>query len=295
MRTNKPRNRADGAPLALKLLRATLRLSALVSTEFAGHWVNRLWFRSRRFPEPARERQWLADAQCTTLTHRGRSLAVYAWGEGPTVLLVHGWHGRGAQLGAFAAPLVAAGFRVVAFDAPAHGRTPGQATNLPEASEALRVVAGTFPLLHGVIAHSFGVACTLDAIRHGLAPRRVVALSAPSSIEFLMDSFAARLAVPTAVMAVHRRLMEQQFGADVWQRLSPTIIARGLTIPALLFHDDEDRDVPWQEGETLAHAWPDASFLRTHGLGHRRILRDQKVVARAVAFMHGVQTHEEGA
>jgi pimeloyl-ACP methyl ester carboxylesterase len=272
--------RENDLPVAFRLFRAALTLAALVSTELTGRWVNHLWFRSRRFLEPAREKEWLASAERLTLTHRDRPLAVYRWGAGPTVLLVHGWHGRGAQLGAFAAPLVAAGYRVVAFDAPAHGRTPGHATDLPEVSEALLTVAHAFPPLHGVIAHSFGAVCILVAISHGLAPRRVVALSAPASIEYLMNSFAARLGIPTAVMDVHRRLMEQRFGADVWRRFSPTDIARSLNIPALLVHDEEDHDVPWQEGEALARAWPGATWVPTQGLGHRRILRDPDVVAR---------------
>jgi len=283
--------RANDLPVAFRLLRAALTLAALVSTELTGRWVNRLWFRSQRFPEPAREKEWLAGAQRLTLAHRDRPLAVYHWGKGPTVLLVHGWHGRGAQLGAFAAPLVAAGYRVVAFDAPAHGRTPGRATDLPEVSEALLTVADAFPPLHGVIAHSFGVAGTLVATRQGLAPRRVVALSAPASIDFLMDSFAARLGIPTAVMDVHRRLMELRFGADLWRRFSPTEIARDLDIPALLMHDKEDHDVPWQQGEALARAWPGAAWVRTQGLGHRRILRDPDVVARVVAFMAESAAH----
>ena len=277
--------RADDLPVAFRLLRTALKLSALVSTDLTGHWVNRLWFRSQRSPEPAREKEWLASAQRLTLTHRDRPLAVYCWGTGPTVLLAHGWHGRGTQLGAFVAPLVAAGFRVVAFDAPAHGRTPGHATDLPEVSEALLQVAAAFPPLHGVIAHSFGAVCTLVAISRGLAPRRVVTLSAPASIDFLMDSFAARLTIPAAVMDVHQRLMELRFGADLWRQFSPTEIARGLDIPALLVHDKEDHDVPWQEGEALARAWPGATWERTQGLGHRRILRDPDVIARVAAFL----------
>lgn len=277
--------REGDLPFAFRLLRAALQLSALVSAEFTGRWVNRLWFRSRRYPEPVREKEWLASAQRLTLTHRDRPLAVCHWGAGPTVLLVHGWHGRGAQLGAFAAPLAAAGFRVVTFDAPAHGRTPGHSTDLPEVSAALLQVAAAFPPLHGVIAHSFGTAVTLHAVAQGLAPHRVVALSAPSSIEFLMESFAARLAIPKPVMAVHRRLMEQQFGSDVWRRLSPTEIARQVNIPALLIHDEDDHDVPWREGETLAGTWPGAEFVRTRGLGHRRILRDPEVVARIARFI----------
>jgi pimeloyl-ACP methyl ester carboxylesterase len=285
--------RENNLPVAFQLLRAALKLSALVSTELTGRWVNRLWFRTQRFPEPAREKAWLASAERLTLAHRGRPLAVYRWGAGPTILLVHGWHGRGTQLGAFVAPLVAAGYRVVAFDAPAHGRTPGRATNLPEVSEALLEVAAAFPPLHGVIAHSFGAASTLVAISRGLAPRRVVTLSAPASIAFLLDSFAAQLELPVAVMDVHRRLMEQRFGADIWRRLSPTEIARGLNIPALLVHDQEDHDVPWQEGEALARAWPGANWVRTQGLGHRRILRDPEVVARSVAFMTETSAHTD--
>lgn len=278
-------------PVGFRLLRTALRLSALVSTELTGRWVNKLWFRSQRHAQPAREREWLVDAQSLQLMHRGRPLAVQHWGTGPAVLLMHGWHGRGAQLGAFAAPLVVAGFRVVAFDAPAHGRTPGRSTDLPEVSEALLTVAKAFPPLHGVIAHSFGAVATLYAIAQGLTPQRVVTLSAPLSIEFLMESFSARLDLSTAVMAVHRRLMEARFGADLWRRFSPREIARGLDIPALLVHDEEDHDVPWQEGDALARVWPGAAWVRTRGLGHRRILRDPDVVARVVAFMAESSTH----
>jgi pimeloyl-ACP methyl ester carboxylesterase len=289
--SGKPRE--NDLPVAFRLLRAALKFSALFSTELTGRWVNHLWFRTQRFPEPAREQEWLASAERLTLTHGGRPLAVYRWGAGPTVLLVHGWHGRGTQLGAFVAPLVAAGFRVVAFDAPAHGRTPGRATNLPEVSEALSQVAAAFPPLHGVIAHSFGAASTLHAISQGLAPRRVVTLSSPASIEFLLDSFAAQLELPDAVMNVHRRMLVQRFGADVWRRLSPTENARGLNIPALLVHDVDDHDVPWQQGEILARTWPGATSLQTQGLGHRRILRDPDVVTRSVAFMAESSAHTD--
>ena len=54
----------------------------------------------------------------------------FAWGAGPSVLLVHGWEGRGAQLGALVDPLVAAGYRVVALDGPAHGDSPGRLSTL---------------------------------------------------------------------------------------------------------------------------------------------------------------------
>jgi pimeloyl-ACP methyl ester carboxylesterase len=56
-------------------------------------------------------------------------------------------------------------------------------------------------------------------------------------------------------------------------------------LPALIIHDHDDRDVSWHEGEAIARAWPHARFLRTEGLGHRRILLDPEVIGRAVRFL----------
>ena len=58
-----------------------------------------------------------------------------------------------------------------------------------------------------------------------------------------------------------------------------------MTAPLLVFHDREDRDVEWTNGEAIAAAWPDAELVSTSGLGHRRIVHDPNVVARAVSFL----------
>jgi pimeloyl-ACP methyl ester carboxylesterase len=219
------------------------------------------------------------------MTYAGKHVSVYAWGAGPTVLLVHGWSGRGAQMGAFADPLVAAGYRVIAFEAPAHGRSQGEATNLPEISALIRTLAETLGPVHAVIAHSFGVACTLLALSEGLSLTRVVAISPPDTIEGLVSKFAAGLKLPRAAVAVMRERFEAQFGRDLWTRFSPLRLAQNTKTAALIIHDDADQEVPWQEGEALARAWPGAQFLRTRGLGHRRILRDPAVTVRAARFL----------
>ena len=70
-------------------------------------------------------------------------------------------------------------------------------------------------------------------------------------------------------------------------RLGPGVprLAAGLATPLLVVHDRGDATVPWEEGAAIAAAWPDAEFVTTTGLGHRDIVRDGDVVARAVAFM----------
>jgi len=272
-------------PIVLRLLRVAIHLLGLVSPALAGSWVYRLWFRPLRFPEPPQEQEWRRTAEPLAVMHRGQALAVEAWGTGPTVLMVHGWNGRGAQLGAFVPALVRAGYRVVSFDTPAHGRSPGRATNLPEISEAIRTVAEQCGPLHAIIGHSFGVACAIYAVQQGLKVRRFVALSPPSDMRWLVQSFFATLDIRAPVQAVFIRKFEADFGADLWQRFSPEQLVRQFAVPGLVIHDEDDRDVPWQQGAALANAWPGAQFVRTTGLGHRRILRDPDVLARVTAFI----------
>src|SRR5262249_24762467 len=63
------------------------------------------------------------DARQETVVAGEHVLAVWQSGPAaaPAVLLVHGWGGRGVQMGAFVEPLRARGYRVVWFDQPGHG------------------------------------------------------------------------------------------------------------------------------------------------------------------------------
>ena len=283
----KQKTTADSTPvpLGLRLLRMAIRLLALVSPSLAGRWVYRLWFQPLRFPEPQQEKEWRRTAQALAVDHRGQRLAADAWGAGPTILIVHGWNGRGAQLGAFAPALVRAGFRVVTFDTPAHGRSPGRATNLPEISEAIQTVARACGPVHAVIGHSFGVACAIYAMQQGLKVNRFVAISPPDNVRGLTQKFFTTLDINPAVQTIFNEKFETHFGADLWQRFSPEVLARRLDVPGLVIHDHDDRDVSWQEGAAVAQAWSGAQFIRTAGLGHRRILRDPEVIARVTAFI----------
>jgi pimeloyl-ACP methyl ester carboxylesterase len=101
-----------------------------------------------------RDQAPMRDARRSSVLFRGGALAVYSWGEGPTVLLVHGWSGRASQLARYAAPLVARGYRAVAVDGPGHGRSDGWFTNLPQMADALMAVQAQEGPFAGVLAHS---------------------------------------------------------------------------------------------------------------------------------------------
>ncbi len=279
-----PRRRS--LPPAAAAVRVAISALSAVCPPVAARLAHYLWYRPQRLALAPREFAILTEAQCRPHTIGRHTLSVYEWGAGPTVLLVHGWSGRAAQFSEFVTPLTRAGYRVIGFDAPAHGRSSGSATSLPEISAAIRAVADAYGPLHALIAHSFGVACTLHALHQGLRVDRVVGISPPATIEHLFGVFSERLGLRPAAQTGARRLFEARFGADVWTAFAPVQIAQHTDIPALIVHDRGDREVPWREGAALAKAWPGAKLKLTDGLGHRRLLSDPGVVESALAFVH---------
>ena len=141
------------APL---LVRGTMGSLSRVAPGLAARLAADLFMRPARVEPRAWELKWIEDAQPVQLTTRHGDMSGWSWGEGPAVILLHGWNGRGSQMGLLARAVAGAGFRAVAFDGPAHGNSPGRRTNLINHSAALVDVARELPDMHGIVGHSFG-------------------------------------------------------------------------------------------------------------------------------------------
>ena len=214
------------------------------------------------------------------------NIATYHWGQsGPTVLLVHGWSGRGTQLGAFVKPLINAGFRVLSFDAPAHGSSSGKQTTLYEIADVMLALNDRSGPFGSVITHSFGGPCLAVAIQRGLIVSSVVSISPPARIDALVEKFADTLAIPKKAVKYFIQRFEDSFGKNIFEQASMINNVRELDMPALVIHDEDDADIPWRDGQAVAQAWKAAIFIKTSNLGHRRILRDAMIIDTAVGFI----------
>jgi pimeloyl-ACP methyl ester carboxylesterase len=279
---------------AVRLARIGLHTAFELGENAGGRLAARLFTTPRKHPRPPRERDILLTGHpfSVELTLRSpkwkaarRELAAWRWGQGPTVLLVHGWEGRGSQLGALIEPLVDAGMSVVTFDAPAHGDSDGRQLYLTDMADAISaVVAHTGPI-HGLVAHSFGAAAALLAYhRDGIdAPRNV--FIAPN---VLIDDAVFRFTQFFELTGTERLALEDRLGRD--SGIAPSLLALDRLVgdrdsALLVVHDDGDRDVPPIHGRRLAANWAGAKLIATDGLGHRRILRDPGVVAAAVELL----------
>jgi len=273
-------------PMVLQLIRMCFRLIGPVLPKLMSRWAYTLWFSTHRHPPPARELRLLKSATPFTVKSEGKDIKAHHWGQqGPLVLLVHGWNGRGAQLGSFVPSLLKNGYQVITFDAPGHGETSGKNTTVFEIASAILALNEARGPIHSVITHSFGGVCAALAITEGLNVDRAVFIAPPATVESMTDTFTSIIKMPSAVAFYFKQRLEADFGQNIWQSISTEHMVRQFHFPGMVVHDQDDYDVPWQFGERVASAWPNARFSMSTGLGHRRVLRDKNVIARCIDFI----------
>ena len=270
---------------ATHLLIPLVKTLAAVFPDAGSRLAERLFFTPVRHKTPDREKSILRSGRREWLEFRGNRIAAWRWGEGPTILLAHGWSGRGGQLAAFVEPLVSAGFSVLAWDAPGHGQSEGERTNLLEFVALIDLFARREGHVHAVVGHSLGGAAAVLARAGGAPAERVVTIGAASDPTDFFRWFMALLGFDEAMRAAAMARLEKKLSFR-WSEANVANAAGGLAaVPALILHDQDDAEVPFREAEAIARAWPGARFHATRGLGHRRILRDSAVVNRVSRFL----------
>jgi pimeloyl-ACP methyl ester carboxylesterase len=217
--------------------------------------------------------------------NRKEDIAVYRWGNGERrVLLVHGWAGKAAQFFTLIGTLREHGFSVVAFDAPAHGNSSGVFASGPAFARAARMVDELYGPFYGVVAHSLGATATTIALAQGLKVQRAVLLAPVAFVEPLLEMFIKLRELPDPLAAGLRERFAARYSGGI---ISIPLLAKDFQIPALIFHDPDDGELPFSHGESIARAWAGAKLVPASGSGHWRILRDQTVIEGTVAFLAG--------
>ena len=284
--------RAANSKLALRATWMATQALGLVSPRLSGRPASILWFTPWRFPQRegsrARETEWLRGSKPFKVAR----LQGFVAGNGPVILLVHGWGGWASRLGAFVRPLVETGHQVVGVDLPAHGSSSGRRTNPFEMADALLKVAGSVGPVHALISHSFGGLVSLLAMERGLKPGSAVYLAPALRADHVRGRFAEVFRLRPQVMDALVRVIDAHFGSQVWEELDARRIAYRLAscdpdVPVVIAHDPEDREAPFSEAVAMSQILPKARILEVAGAGHHRILVEDRVVTAAVEFVNG--------
>lgn len=224
-----------------------------------------------------------------------RGVVAETWGDGPPVYLLHGWAGHRGQFAAFIEPLVGAGFRVVAIDAPGHGESgPGRhgrgLADMLDFIGALHSATVRYGRPHTVIGHSFGASAVAVAALDGLRADRLVLIAPVANVASGLDFFARVSGVGPRIQSRMVPQVERVIGRPAGTfDIALRSAEREELPPALVIHDTQDKEVPFGNGALVAGAWPDGRLVPTEGLGHKRILRDAGLVSTVIGFVSGEQ------
>ena len=218
----------------------------------------------------------------------GGELAITTWGEsGPAVLLMHGWGGARAQMTGFVNPLLSAGYRVVAYDQPAHGESDGKLTNLLEIAPTMDLIKEKEGNFDAIIAHSFGTLITSYALvnRNFPPPSRLVYFGAFNQLLESLPRFQVLANLSDEVTDGLRNMIYENFGEGVLDAIVNETLVQKINIPALMFHDKSDNVTPVEDSRAIARVWKNAHFIETEGLGHRGALQSSEIHDQVVEFL----------
>lgn len=282
-------NRDRGSRWITGMLRLGFRFGGRVSPHTASQAAVWLFTRPYRSPILPKEEGLLSKARCYDLGHKNGKLAVMEWGEGPVVLCVHGWSSRGLRFSPLIEVLRDSGYRVVAFDAPAHGRSSGRHIDLMDYVDALMEVSRRVGPIHGIVAHSFGATATLLALDNGLTAERVVFLSALNGLRGPLDYLAEKLHMSAEVLQKVKSIFETKFSRSIESLEAVRIVPKLTTPPLLVFHDRDDPLLPYHNALDLTGVWKNSQLIGTLGSTHHSILDDPGVIRATVEFLRGTK------
>jgi pimeloyl-ACP methyl ester carboxylesterase len=246
------------------------------------------FFSPSRYEEKRTDREVIEWGNTYRIPFEAGELAVTAWGSsGPAVLLMHGWGGARAQMTGFVDALLFAGYRVVAYDQPAHGESDGTTTNLLEIAPTMDLIAQKEGPFQAIIAHSFGTLITSYALaeRNFPPPARLVYFGAFNQLLESLPRFQVLAGLPDEIMDGFRAMLYEKFGRELLESITNELLTPRIHIPALMFHDAADNVTPVEDSRAIAQVWNYVRYIETDGLGHRGALQSKAIHEQVVKFL----------
>jgi len=241
------------------------------------------------------DRKLLASAQAFVVPFEGQVLKGYKWGEGKTVLLVHGWSSRASHMAFLGRNLVKAGFCVIAYDCPGHGNSiynnENVRTNLPEYCRAIYHVTNKVGPLYAIIGHSFGAAAAVftlvgqaNLLGYKIDAKKLVMISSPSGIHQMVTHFCKRNGFCDATHRQMIALLEDEFPLKAKDYEISNALEK-IDARVLAIHDKDDEEIDIKDARKMLADHKRVEFFETSGEGHRKILVSRGLLRVVMKFL----------
>lgn len=280
----KPKQSQEVPNFIKKIAKILEMISPTLTTRFA----SKLFTTPIKHKTPKREVKMDEDSvqKLVLIPAINKEIVVYEYGKSDRkVLLVHGWSGRGTQLVRIADELLKNGFATISFDAPAHGKSKGNASIMTEFIATILELEKQYGPFEYVIGHSLGGMSVLNAIKQNLQVKKAVVIGSGDIIQDVIDDFIAKLEIHPKFGLLLKDHFEKKFGGKM-DDYSAFKAAEKINIPVLVIHDTEDADVPVKAAYHIQKHLKHSELIITTGYGHRKILGNEEVVKKIISFLN---------
>lgn len=214
----------------------------------------------------------------------GQKLRYYFWKAGEKkVLLAHGWESNSLRWKELIQKLLEENFSVISLDAPAHGSSEGEFSNVPLYGKAIVHLVKKYSVDFAV-GHSLGGFTLLFQQQKGgiSALQKLVLLAPAIEMKNIVLGFQQTLGLKNKLMKDFEKRFEEEFEYNL-SDFSITKLIQDNPIPTLFIHDRKDRIVHYSESENLVDQWGKAQLKLTENLGHG--LRSQEVDEAIIQYL----------
>ena len=215
----------------------------------------------------------------------------YRWNHSQPkkLLILHGFGSAAHKFEDYATILVANGFEVLAFDAPAHGSSEGDTTNAIEYCAMIKQVMEKFGPIENFIAHSFGgisLSLALEDMPHNENTRVVFIAPATETTSAVDGAFKMLKLQNEAVRDEFEKIILKVSGKKTaWFSIRRAM--HHIKASILWVHDEDDDITPWADAlKVKEDNHPNIKFVLTTGLGHNKIYHDTDVKNMVKAFLN---------
>ena len=208
----------------------------------------------------------------------GYEIRGYRWNHPSEkkLLILHGFESSVINFDRYIKPLVKSGYEVLAFDAPAHGRSSGKKINVVLYKNFVLHIDREYGPIKNFIAHSFGGLALSLALEEKEPDEemKIVFIAPAAESTTAINSFFSLLQLNSSVRKEFDNLIET-LGGHPPQWFSIARVAEKLKARVLWLQDKDDRMTPLSDVEpVIQKKYPNFQFVISEGLGHRRIYRD---------------------
>lgn len=215
----------------------------------------------------------------------GATFNTFTYGDGPLILMLHGWCSNAARWRVYVNELVNSGYKVMVVDAPGHGTAKGRFLSVFLYAKGIKAILATETKWHTVITHSIAGIIAIAAIGNSDKkhhPTKYIMMNTFANATNILEKISSCLGISEKVVKGSKDMMSKYLdfplkGFNIHKQYNI------MNVKGLLIYDTKDKVVPQKEAAHIINHTKSLQVLKTEGLGHN--LKSDFVVKEVVNFV----------